>query len=90
MCQEVNPADTNLVVKCCKLLVKVMPKLGINEKDHIKNIISWVLLCVIESNKHEYHSEQMNEILLFYACAIQAYENLNINDTEVRNNFWFF
>lgn len=83
VCQEINPTDTNLVTKCSKLLVKVLPKLGSGDDNILKNTISWILLCIGSLKNH--HSENINEILHFYICTIQTYKNLNINNEKVRN-----
>lgn len=87
VCQEINPADTNLVAKCCKLLVKVLPKLGCEDEKLFKSTIYWILSSIICLKNHEHHSEQINEILHFYVCTIQAYGNFDINSNEVRNHF---
>lgn len=85
MCQEINPKDTNLVTKCSKLLVKVLPKLGSGDENIFKNTISWLLLCIVSLKNDQQHSENINEILHFYVCTIQTYKNLNITNEKVNN-----
>jgi len=85
VCLEVSPTDTNLVVKCCKLLCKVLPKLGVGEENLLKNTISWTLSCIFHFKARVQYSEQVNEILNFYVCTIQIFRNLNLNNNKVRN-----
>lgn len=85
VCQEINPTDTDLVIKCSKLLVKVLPKLGCADENILKNTISWILLCIVNLKNHQLHSEKINEILHFYISTTQTYKNLNINNEKVRN-----
>lgn len=87
VCQEISPADTKLIGKCCKLLIKVLPKLSSGEENLLKKTIIWILSCIVVLEKHERYFEQINEILHFYVSAIQLYENLNINDKKV--NYYF-
>ncbi|XP_050056639.1 uncharacterized protein LOC114126962 isoform X3 [Aphis gossypii] len=82
VCQEISPIDTNLVVKCCKLMSKVLPKLSISEENLLKNTISWTLSCIFHFKSSFQHSTQINEILDFYVCTIQTYRNLNINNNR--------
>lgn len=82
VCQEISPIDTNLVVKCCKLMSKVLPKLSISEENLLKNTISWTLSCILHFKSSFQHSTQINEILDFYVCAIQTYRNLNTNNNR--------
>lgn len=87
VCQEISPTDTNLVAKCCKLLVKVLPKISSKDEKLLKITIYWILSSIICLKNHEHHSEQINEIFHFYVCTIQSYGNFNINNSEVRNHF---
>lgn len=87
VCLEISPTDTNLVVKCCKLLCKVLPKLGVCEENVLKNTITWTLSCIFYFKAHVQHSEQINEILNFYVYTIQTFRNLNINNNKVRNYY---
>jgi len=86
VCLEISPIDTNLVVKCCKLLCKVLPKLSIGEENLLKNTISWTLSSIFHFKARVQYSEQINEILNFYVCTIQAFRNLNINNNKVSNS----
>lgn len=85
VCQEISPTDSNLVVKCCRLMSKVLPKLSVGEENLLKDTISWTLSCVIHFKTSVQHSEQIDEILQFYVCTIQTYRNLNINNNKVKN-----
>ncbi|XP_025195470.1 uncharacterized protein LOC112594729 isoform X2 [Melanaphis sacchari] len=82
VCQEISPTDTNLVVKCCKLMSKVLPKLGFGEENLLKNTISWTLSCTFHFKSSVQYTEQIDEILNFYVCTIQTYKNLNINNNR--------
>lgn len=90
VCQEINPTDVNLITKCSKLLVKVLPKLGNGDDNIFKNTISWILLCIVNLKNHQQYSENINEILHFYVCTIQTYKNLNINNEKVRHFLYIF
>ncbi|KAL5242408.1 hypothetical protein ACI65C_009818 [Semiaphis heraclei] len=86
VCLEISPTDTNLVVKCCKLLSKVLPKLGVGEENLLKNTITWTLSCIFHFKTSPQYSEQINEILNFYVCSIQAFRNLNISNNKIISN----
>ncbi|VVC38289.1 Hypothetical protein CINCED_3A007584 [Cinara cedri] len=83
VCQEISPTDINLISKCCKLLVKVLPKLGCDEENLLKHTISWILSCIIHFQNPDHNSEQIKTILHFYVGTIQTYGNLNINNNKV-------
>lgn len=87
MCQEISPTETKLVGKCCKLLIKVLPKLSLGKENLLKQTIIWILSCIVDLKNHECRFEQIDGILPFYVSAIQMYENLNINDNKV--NYYF-
>lgn len=87
VCQKISPTYINLVVKCCKPLTKVLPKLTVAEENLIKNTISWLFSSIISLENHKSHSEQIDKVLNLYASVIQICGNLNINNKEVSNHF---
>lgn len=87
VCLNINPADINLVEKCCKPLAKLLPRLGPADEDTLKSSISWILSCIASLENHKCHLEQINYLLNFYASTIQTCGNLNINNNKVRHFF---
>jgi len=87
VCRKISPADINLVVKCCKPLAKLLPRLGSAEEGTLTSTISWILACIACLEDHHCHSEQIDQILHFYAFTIQTCGNLNINSEKVVHCF---
>jgi len=82
-----NPTDIDLIVKCCKLLTKVLPKLKTNNVNLLKSTFYWILPCILCLQNYECQSKQIENILNFYICLIQTCGHLKIKDNKVRNYF---
>ncbi|XP_050436068.1 uncharacterized protein LOC126842896 [Adelges cooleyi] len=80
VCLQIEPTEINLIAKCSKALVKIIPKLGSCEEKHVKNLISWIMSSILHVNDLEHDStEQFNDILNLYTCTLQYYGSQNSN-----------